>query len=162
MRLVLIPDVFYTNSRYAKVGGLPSHELNQLELQFLLLNDFLLVIPPDEMQRYGDRLLGYWEGKEAETEALANVETKAAVDVKEEARSETPKEEASDSRQEAPPRAQTQTAAPIASVRPQRETSRPSSVSFAETSRPSSMRAWGGGDVRGEVMTGRMTSPMRE
>lgn len=59
-------DVFYTNSRYAKVGGLPSHELNQLELQFLLLNDFLLVIPPDEMQRYGDRLLSYWEGREAE------------------------------------------------------------------------------------------------
>lgn len=33
-------DVFYTNSRYAKVGGLPQSELNQLELQFLLLNDF--------------------------------------------------------------------------------------------------------------------------
>ncbi|KDN36879.1 cyclin-related 2, partial [Tilletiaria anomala UBC 951] len=45
-------DVFYTNSRYAKVGGLPVHELNQLELQFLLLNDFKLVIPLDEMQRY--------------------------------------------------------------------------------------------------------------
>ncbi|KAF8211534.1 cyclin PHO80-like protein, partial [Mycena galopus ATCC 62051] len=45
-------DVFYTNSRYAKVGGLPQAELNQLELQFLLLNDFRLVIPRDEMQRY--------------------------------------------------------------------------------------------------------------
>ncbi|KAF9242919.1 cyclin-domain-containing protein, partial [Melanogaster broomeanus] len=45
-------DVFYTNSRYAKVGGLPQAELNQLELQFLLLNDFRLVISPDEMQRY--------------------------------------------------------------------------------------------------------------
>jgi hypothetical protein len=53
--------VFYTNSRYAKVGGLPPHELNQLELQFLLLNDFRLVIPREEMQRYGDRLLGYSE-----------------------------------------------------------------------------------------------------
>lgn len=60
------PDVFYTNSRYAKVGGLPPHELNQLELQFLLLNDFRLVIPTDEMQRYGNRLLGYWENKEAD------------------------------------------------------------------------------------------------
>jgi hypothetical protein len=58
--------VFYTNSRYAKVGGLPPHELNQLELQFLLLNDFRLVIPYDEMQRYGNRLLGYWENKEAD------------------------------------------------------------------------------------------------
>ncbi|KAL4075621.1 cyclin-domain-containing protein, partial [Scleroderma citrinum] len=45
-------DVFYTNSRYAKVGGLPQSELNQLELQFLLLNDFRLVISPEEMQRY--------------------------------------------------------------------------------------------------------------
>ncbi|KZP21719.1 cyclin-related 2, partial [Athelia psychrophila] len=45
-------DVFYTNSRYAKVGGLPQPELNQLELQFLLLNDFRLVISQEEMQRY--------------------------------------------------------------------------------------------------------------
>ena len=52
-------DVFYTNSRYAKVGGLPVHELNQLELQFLLLNDFRLVIPLEEMQRYADQLLVY-------------------------------------------------------------------------------------------------------
>ncbi|PWN21894.1 cyclin-domain-containing protein [Microstroma glucosiphilum] len=52
-------DIFYTNSRYAKVGGLPVHELNQLELQFLLLNDFHLVIPLDELQRYADQLLVY-------------------------------------------------------------------------------------------------------
>ena len=58
--------MFYTNSRYAKVGGLPPHELNQLELQFLLLNDFRLVIPYDEMQRYANRLLAYWENKETE------------------------------------------------------------------------------------------------
>ncbi|KAI0269415.1 cyclin-domain-containing protein, partial [Gloeopeniophorella convolvens] len=45
-------DVFYTNSRYAKVGGLPQHELNQLELQFLVLNDFRLTISTEEMQRY--------------------------------------------------------------------------------------------------------------
>ncbi|CEH11881.1 Cyclin [Ceraceosorus bombacis] len=56
-------DVFYTNSRYAKVGGLPVHELNQLELQFLLLNDFHLVIPLDEMQRYANQLLVYGSGQ---------------------------------------------------------------------------------------------------
>ncbi|KAK2462313.1 hypothetical protein APHAL10511_005619 [Amanita phalloides] len=50
-------DVFYTNSRYAKVGGLPLTELNQLELQFLLLNDFRLVISSAEMQRYGEQLI---------------------------------------------------------------------------------------------------------
>ncbi|PWN49157.1 cyclin-domain-containing protein [Violaceomyces palustris] len=55
-------DVFYTNSRYAKVGGLPVHELNQLELQFLLLNDFRLTIPLEEMQRYADQLLAYGSG----------------------------------------------------------------------------------------------------
>ncbi|WVQ73846.1 hypothetical protein IAR50_003427 [Cryptococcus sp. DSM 104548] len=54
-------DVFYTNSRYAKVGGLPPTELNSLELQFLLLNDFRLRVSVDEMQRYGDRLLAYAE-----------------------------------------------------------------------------------------------------
>ncbi|KAG6851449.1 hypothetical protein H0H87_001064 [Tephrocybe sp. NHM501043] len=47
-------DVFYTNSRYANVSGLPLAELNQLELQFLLLNDFRLVISSAEMQRYAE------------------------------------------------------------------------------------------------------------
>ncbi|WWC60100.1 uncharacterized protein I303_102664 [Kwoniella dejecticola CBS 10117] len=57
-------DVFYTNSRYAKVGGLPPTELNSLELQFLLLNDFRLRISLEEMQKYGDRLLAYAEEEE--------------------------------------------------------------------------------------------------
>ncbi|KAG8903804.1 hypothetical protein FRB99_002730 [Tulasnella sp. 403] len=52
-------DVFYTNSRYAKVGGLPTLELNKLELQFLLLNDFRLAIRPEELQRYYEALLAY-------------------------------------------------------------------------------------------------------
>ncbi|WWD16707.1 hypothetical protein CI109_101138 [Kwoniella shandongensis] len=59
-------DVFYTNSRYAKVGGLPPTELNSLELQFLLLNDFRLRISIEEMQKYGDRLLAYAEEEERE------------------------------------------------------------------------------------------------
>lgn len=77
-------DVFYTNSRYAKVsqcssqsetpsdltygyyfqvGGLPLPELNQLELQFLLLNDFALVVPPEELSRYATQLVGYAQNK---------------------------------------------------------------------------------------------------
>lgn len=40
-----------------QVGGLPLPELNQLELQFLLLNDFRLVIKGDEMQRYAEQLI---------------------------------------------------------------------------------------------------------
>ncbi|KAH9040596.1 cyclin-domain-containing protein [Lactarius hengduanensis] len=55
-------DVFYTNSRYAKVGGLPQAELNQLELHFLLLNDFRLTISPDEMQFYARRLIAHSQG----------------------------------------------------------------------------------------------------
>lgn len=53
-------DVFYTNLRYAKVGGLPLTELNHLEFQFLLMNDFRLMIPVQELQRYGDQLLSFW------------------------------------------------------------------------------------------------------
>lgn len=57
-------DVFYKNSRYAKVGGLPVDELNHLELQFLLLMDFKLMISLEELQRYADLLLRFWQ-KEA-------------------------------------------------------------------------------------------------
>lgn len=42
---------------------MPLNELNQLELQFLLLNDFRLKIPVDELQRYADQLILYWIGR---------------------------------------------------------------------------------------------------
>ena len=41
----------------AKVGGLPLTELNQLELQFLLLNNFSLMISQEEMQFYTSKLV---------------------------------------------------------------------------------------------------------
>lgn len=53
-------DVFYTNSRYAKVGGLPLVELNHLELQFLLLNDFRLAVSFEEIQAYGTMLVEFY------------------------------------------------------------------------------------------------------
>ncbi|KAJ5902247.1 hypothetical protein N7495_002775 [Penicillium taxi] len=74
-------DVFYTNSRYAKVcyhafysflthflysftgmqvGGLPLAELNHLELQFLMLNDFRLAISVEELEAYGTRLVEFY------------------------------------------------------------------------------------------------------
>lgn len=53
-------DVFYTNSRYAKVGGLPLTELNHLELQFLLLNDFRLSVPIVELEAYGTMLVEFY------------------------------------------------------------------------------------------------------
>lgn len=58
-------DVFYKNSRYAKVGGLPLDELNHLELQFLLLLDFKLMIQREELERYGDLLLRFWKREQS-------------------------------------------------------------------------------------------------
>ncbi|KAI9288653.1 cyclin-domain-containing protein [Umbelopsis sp. AD052] len=52
-------DVFFTNSRYAKVGGLPPAELNTLELEFLHLNSFNLSVSIEELQQYGDQLLNH-------------------------------------------------------------------------------------------------------
>lgn len=45
-----------------QVGGLPQHELNQLELHFLLLNDFRLMVSPEEMQVYARRLIFHAQG----------------------------------------------------------------------------------------------------
>lgn len=52
-------DIFYKNSRYAKVGGLPAEELNHLELQFLLLTDFNLMVSVEELHFYADFLLNF-------------------------------------------------------------------------------------------------------
>lgn len=54
-------DIFYKNLRYAKVGGLPLEELNYLELQFLLLLDFKLMILVEDLQNYADLLLRFWK-----------------------------------------------------------------------------------------------------
>ena len=70
-------DIFYTNSRYAKVscsstylgwklayiaqvGGLPLVELNHLELQFLVLNDFRLSIQAEELEAYATMLVEFY------------------------------------------------------------------------------------------------------
>lgn len=42
------------------MGGLPLAELNHLELQFLLLNDFRLSIPVEEMEAYGTMLVEFY------------------------------------------------------------------------------------------------------
>ncbi|KAN0070015.1 Cyclin domain containing protein [Elaphomyces granulatus] len=62
-------DVFYTNSRYAKVGGLPLVELNHLELQFLLLNDFRLSVPVEELEAYGTMLVEFYAREVAQQQA---------------------------------------------------------------------------------------------
>ncbi|KAG0260793.1 hypothetical protein BG011_001632 [Mortierella polycephala] len=52
-------DLFYSNARYAKVGGLSLGELNQLELEFLFTTKFELNVKVDEIQRVGNALLQF-------------------------------------------------------------------------------------------------------
>lgn len=56
-------DFFYSNSRYARVGGISLSELNHLELQFLVLCDFELLISVDKLQRYANLLLRFWNNQ---------------------------------------------------------------------------------------------------
>ena len=64
-----LKDYFYVNSRLlysdadvsvVQVGGLPLAELNNLELQFLLLNDFRLSVPVEELEAYGTMLVEFY------------------------------------------------------------------------------------------------------
>ncbi|KAE9973441.1 hypothetical protein EG327_009094, partial [Venturia inaequalis] len=68
-------DIFYTNSRYAKVGGLPLPELNHLELQFLLLNDFRLAVPLEEMEAYGTMLVEFYAREVLANHALGSAQS---------------------------------------------------------------------------------------
>ncbi|KAF9180092.1 hypothetical protein BGZ51_000055 [Haplosporangium sp. Z 767] len=52
-------DLFYSNARYAKVGGLSLGELNQLELELLFTTKFELNVKVDEIQRVGNALLQF-------------------------------------------------------------------------------------------------------
>lgn len=42
------------------MGGLPLVELNHLEIQFLLLNDFQLFVPVEELEAYGTMLVEFY------------------------------------------------------------------------------------------------------
>ena len=61
-------DFFYSNARYARVGGIPLHEMNKLEIQFMILCDFKLLIPVDELQRYADLLYTFWTTNHGDTQ----------------------------------------------------------------------------------------------
>ena len=45
---------------YIQVGGLPLPELNHLELQFLLLNDFRLAVPVEDLEAYATMLVEFY------------------------------------------------------------------------------------------------------
>ena len=54
-------DFFYSNSRYSKVGGISLKEMNYLEVQFLILCDFNLLISVEEFERYATLLYRFWD-----------------------------------------------------------------------------------------------------
>ena len=49
-------DNFYTNTHYAKVGGIPVEELNCLELDFLFNINFSLYVSCEDYQRYHEEI----------------------------------------------------------------------------------------------------------
>ena len=53
-------DEWRADANTSQVGGLPLTELNHLELQFLLLNDFRLSIPVEEIEAYGTMLVEFY------------------------------------------------------------------------------------------------------
>lgn len=68
----LIHGLEITNMR--QVGGLPLVELNHLELQFLLLNDFRLAVPLEEMEAYGTMLVEFYAREVVEQHERQNAE----------------------------------------------------------------------------------------
>lgn len=65
-----LSDFFYSNSRYSRVGGISLQELNHLELQFLVLCDFELLISVNELQRYADLLYRFWNNAKTQSQTL--------------------------------------------------------------------------------------------
>ena len=57
-------DFFYSNSRYSKVGGISLKEMNYLEIQFLILCDFNLLISIEEFEKYATLLYRFWDSLE--------------------------------------------------------------------------------------------------
>jgi len=51
-----LDDLYYNNSYYAKVGGVPCAEINSLELQFLFRLNFRLHISQEEYEHYHNEL----------------------------------------------------------------------------------------------------------
>ncbi|KAJ5066059.1 hypothetical protein M0811_03392 [Anaeramoeba ignava] len=52
-------DQFYNNKFYATVGGIPLEEMNKLELEFLFLIDFQLVISREEFTKIFRGILAF-------------------------------------------------------------------------------------------------------
>lgn len=54
-------DLYFNNAFYARVGGIPTRELNDLEVDFLLRVNFSLRVAPAEFEHYNNELLAHIE-----------------------------------------------------------------------------------------------------
>ena len=54
-------DLYFNNAFYARVGGIPTKELNELEVDFLLRVNFSLRVTPADFERYNKELLAHAE-----------------------------------------------------------------------------------------------------
>merc|ERR1712166_777385 len=50
-------DIYYDNAYYAKVGGIPTAEMNSLELEFLFMINFTLNVTPEVYRQYEHELM---------------------------------------------------------------------------------------------------------
>ncbi|CAK4628121.1 unnamed protein product [Aphanomyces euteiches] len=53
-------DHYFNNAYYAKVGGVPCSEMNELEVEFLLLTNFSLHVSTDTYSRYYNELAKHY------------------------------------------------------------------------------------------------------
>ncbi len=53
-------DDFYSNTFYAKVGGISLKEINLLEFEFMKLIQFNLFVQEEVYLKYKEYLLNYW------------------------------------------------------------------------------------------------------
>jgi hypothetical protein len=61
-------DIYYNNAFWAKIGGVSSLELNNLELEFLFSVNFDLAVTADEYDKYKQELLTHGVGGSPITE----------------------------------------------------------------------------------------------
>jgi len=52
-------DIYFDNAYYAKVGGIPTAEINNLELEFLFMINFTLNVTGDVYRQYEQELLAH-------------------------------------------------------------------------------------------------------
>ncbi|KDO30023.1 hypothetical protein SPRG_05213 [Saprolegnia parasitica CBS 223.65] len=53
-------DQYFNNAYYAKVGGVPGSEMNELEVEFLLLTNFSLHVTSEAYSRYYNELANHY------------------------------------------------------------------------------------------------------